>query len=95
MAILAWLFLRGAESIRIVRDPGAFVLRVDGPGYEREVHAFKDESEVGEFQRNYEARLLAEGWVLGASQERRSGRDRRVHTRGPDRRRNGEPTNPK
>jgi hypothetical protein len=79
MAILAWLFLRGSESIRIVRDPGAFVLRVDGPGYEREVHAFKDEAAVGEFQRSYES--------LGASQERRSGRDRRTDHRGPDRRR--------
>ena len=87
MAILAWLFLRGVESIRIVRDPGAFVLRVDGPGYEREVHAFKDEAEVAEFQRNYEARLVAEGWVLGASQERRTGRERRSDTRGTDRRR--------
>lgn len=87
MSVLAWLFLRGSESIRIERDPKAFVLRVEGPGYEREVHAFKDESEVGEFQRTYEARLLAEGWVLGASQERRSGRDRRAHPRGPDRRR--------
>jgi hypothetical protein len=87
MAILAWLFLRGEESVRIVRDPGAFVLRVDGPGYEREVHTFKDEAEVGEFQRNYEARLLAEGWMLGASQERRSGRERRSNNRGPDRRR--------
>ena len=87
MAILAWLFLRGSESIRVARDGGAFVLRVDGPGYEREVHAFKNEAEVAEFQRNYEARLLAEGWVLGASQERRSGRDRRADGRGPDRRR--------
>ena len=87
MAILAWLFLRGGESIRIVRDPSAFVLRIEGPGYEREVHAFKDEAAVGEFQRNYEARLQAEGWVLGASQERRSGRDRRGSSRGPDRRR--------
>ena len=87
MTVLAWLFVRGEESVRIVRDPKAFVLRVEGPGYEREVHAFKDEAEVGEFQRNYEARLLAEGWMLGASQERRSGRDRRADARGPDRRR--------
>jgi hypothetical protein len=89
MAILAWLFLRGAESVRIVRDAAAFVLRVEGPGYEREVHAFKDEAELGDFQRAYEARLLADGWVLGASQERRSGRDRRTNSRGPDRRRGG------
>jgi hypothetical protein len=87
MATLAWLFLRGTESIRIVRDPKAFVLRVDGPGYEREVHAFAGEVELGEFQRNYESRLVAEGWVLGASQERRSGRDRRSEPRGQDRRR--------
>jgi hypothetical protein len=88
MAILAWLFLRGTESIRIVRDPGVLVLRVEGPGYEREVHAFKDEAELGEFQRLHEARLVAEGWVLGASQERRSGRDRRGEPRGgSDRRR--------
>lgn len=87
MAILAWLFLRGSESIRIVRDPGAFVLRVDGPGYEREVHAFKDEGEISEFQRTYEARLLTDGWMLAASQERRSGRDRRSNKRGTDRRR--------
>ena len=87
MAILAWLFLRGDESIRIVRDPNAFVLRVAGPGYERSVHAFKNEDEVGEFQRNFEARLLAEGWILAASQERRSGRDRRQHPRSSERRR--------
>ena len=87
MAILAWLFVRGGESVRIVRDPGAFVIRIEGPGYEREVHAFKSETEIGEFQRNYESRLLAEGWVLGASQERRSGRDRRSDHRGSDRRR--------
>ena len=87
MSVLAWLFLRGAESIRIERDPKAFVLRIDGPGYEREVHAFKDEAEVAEFQRNYEARLMAEGWMLGASHERRSGRDRRTNSRGTDRRR--------
>jgi hypothetical protein len=87
MTVLAWLFVRGEESVRIVRDPGAFVLRVEGPGYEREVHAFKDEAEVGEFQRTYEARLLAEGWMLAASHERRSGRDRRGTSRGSDRRR--------
>jgi hypothetical protein len=87
MAILAWLFLRGEDSIRIVRDPGTYVLRVEGPGYEREVHAFKDEPELAEFQRNYEARLTSEGWMLGASQERRSGRDRRADPRGSDRRR--------
>jgi hypothetical protein len=86
MAILAWLFLRGTESIRIVRDPKAFVLRVEGPGYEREVHAFHTEAELSEFQGNFEARLLSEGWALGASQERRSGRDRRADPRGPDRR---------
>lgn len=87
MAILAWLFLRGEESIRIVRDPSAFVLKVEGPGYEREVHSFKNEAEVAEFQRKYEARLTGQGWVLGASQERRSGRDRRAAHRGSDRRR--------
>jgi len=86
MAILAWLFLRSEDSIRIVRDPGAFVLRIEGPGYEREVHAFKNEGEVATFQRNYEMRLTAEGWVLGASQERRSGRERRADARGSDRR---------
>ena len=86
MAILAWLFLRSEDSIRIVRDPGAFVLRIEGPGYEREVHAFKDEAEVAVFQRNYETRLTAEGWMLGASQERRSGRERRADARGSDRR---------
>ena len=87
MAILAWLFVRGEESVRIVRDPREFILRIEGPGYEREVHAFKSETEIGEFQRNYEARLVAEGWMLGASQERRSGRDRRSNPRGGDRRR--------
>lgn len=86
MAILAWLFLRGEESIRVLRDPGTLVLRVEGPGYERQVHAFKTEGEIGDFQQSYEARLQAEGWVLGASQERRSGRDRRANSRGPDRR---------
>ena len=87
MAILAWLFLRETDSIRIVRDPGGYVLRVEGPGYEREIHSFKNEAELAEFQRTYEARLQADGWMLGASQERRSGRDRRSNPRGADRRR--------
>ena len=87
MATLAWLFVRSGESIRILRDPGTFVLRVEGPGYNREVHSFKEEAELAEFQWAYEARLQADGWVLGASHERRSGRDRRANSRGPDRRR--------
>lgn len=86
MAVWAWLFFRGEESIRVVREPGAFVLRVEGPGYEREVHKFKSEAEVGEFQGDYEARLLADGWVLAASQERRAGREGSGAYSGPDRR---------
>jgi hypothetical protein len=91
MSILAWLFLRGDESIRIVRDPEVCALKIEGPGYEREIHAFKDEATLAEFQRDYEAGLASQGWLLGASQERRSGRDRRTENRGgPDRRRRTE-----
>jgi hypothetical protein len=88
MSVFAWLFLRGEQSIRLVREASGFVLRIEGPGYERQVHAFKDEAEVSEFQQEYENGLLSDGWVLGASQERRAGGDRRSENRGgPDRRR--------
>jgi hypothetical protein len=88
MAVLAWLFVRGGESVRLVREANARILRIEGPGYERQVHAFKDEAELSEFRQDYENQLLTDGWVIGASQERRSGRDRRDAPReGPDRRR--------
>ena len=87
MAVVAWLFLRGEESIRLVQEAHAPILRIEGPGYERQVHAFKDDAELSEFRQDYEGRLLMDGWVLGASQERRSGSDRRGESRGPDRRR--------
>lgn len=90
MAILAWLFVRGGESVRIVRDPNAFVLRVEGPGYAREVQSFTNERDIGEFQRAFEARLEHEGWALAAMHERRSGQDRRSEPRaGEDRRQPG------
>jgi hypothetical protein len=86
MSVLAWLFIRGGQSVRIVRDPGGPGLDVQGPGTEYRRHDFSSEDELLEFQRTFEQRLAADGWELRASHERR-GSDRRGDDAAPERRR--------
>jgi hypothetical protein len=84
----SWLFVRGGESIRIVR-PNGCVLIINGPGAAQERHDFGDEDEVQAYQMSIAEELAAVGWLLeGVDRERRSGQDRRGVRRGtPDRRR--------
>ena len=87
MGMLAWLFIRGEQSVRLVRPAEGRLLVVEGPGAERQRREFEDEASLLEFQRDLEERLASEGWELRATHERRSGRDRRAEPRGADRRR--------
>ena len=88
MTPASWLFVKGNDSIRIVRPEG-FGLIVLGPGPLRHVHDFKDEAEMQAYQMSVAEELSEQGWMLlGMDVERRSGRDRRGVARGtPNRRR--------
>ena len=87
----ASLFVRGLESIRLVRitrADGPSRLLVHGPGAARATHVHDDAIQCLWFQADIERGLLAEGYQLvrqGAG-ERRSGRERRTAPRGTDRR---------
>jgi len=87
MPRIAWLFLRGPDSVRIQRRSTHLVLEILGPGEAHQSHTLPDEDALIQFLVNYERKLLAEGWILQAYEDRRSGRDRRGAVRGPDRRR--------
>jgi len=87
----AWLFMRGSQSVRIIRvsqPAGAVRLVVNGPGMESLVQDMHDALECARHQSEIERRLVAQGFQLAhfVSAERRTGRDRRVVARGPDRR---------
>jgi hypothetical protein len=66
-----WLFVRGNESIRLMRPEAHCALRVNGPGARHEQYDFDREEDRTEFQRSLEAQLMAEGWVLESFSERR------------------------
>ena len=79
----SWLFVRGAESIRVVRHgQGIIVLSVHGPGPARAVYGFEDEARSQDFLANLEKSLLAARWSIERpNAERRSGSDRRTSPR--------------
>jgi hypothetical protein len=83
----SWLFVKGAESLRVVR-PTATALCVDGPGRSRAQYTFDGEEQIQAYQVELAERLSAAGWVLvGEDRERRDGSERRVTLRNtPDRR---------
>jgi len=91
MEVTAWLFVRGEQSVRIVRNRTQLELSIDGPGADRQRREFADEDALLQFQRSFEQRLTADGWELQSMHERRSGLDRRAVPRGPDRRRAADP----
>ena len=88
----AWLFSRGDQSVRVIRlaeqDRPARLI-VYGPG--RTTLSYEEGSFADTITRQtaIERWLLAEGYQLQRlpAGERRSGRDRRGASRGPDRRR--------
>lgn len=61
---LAWLFLRGTESIRVERDEAGPTLLVAGPGTERQHRVFRDHIELAVFEMEMERRLRSAGWEL-------------------------------
>jgi hypothetical protein len=76
----AWLFTKGAQSVRIVRAAtlaGEVHLHIHGPGATRESHTFHDVIECMQFQADYERRIVAQGFAL----ERFTGDRRSVERR--------------
>ena len=67
----SWLFVRNAESVRIVRRRD-FELSVSGPKWQRTVHRFRSELELSSYQADYEQRLVNEGFTFeGFRKDRR------------------------
>ena len=87
MHVPSWLFVKGAESIRVV-CPSPTVLAVSGPASARARHTFSDEAAVQAYQIELAEEFSSGGWVLrGENHERLSGRERRAARREvPDRR---------
>jgi hypothetical protein len=88
----ALLFTRGSESVRLVRmtrADGPSLLFVHGPGHLQTTHVLEDTIECLWCQSDVERQLQKDGFQLVplTSADRRSGHERRHHTRGADRRR--------
>ena len=88
----ASLFVRGGESVRLIRvtrADGPARLVVHGPGAEQVTHTLDSAVECLWFQVDIERRLVAQGFQLVPLRggDRRSGRERRTSSRGSDRRR--------
>jgi hypothetical protein len=90
--VMAWLFVRNDESIRMTRDSTVFVLLVCGPGSTEHSHHFDSEASLEEFRAWYEERLDSDGWTLKGAVERRVNADRSDVPSGLERRRGRPPT---
>jgi hypothetical protein len=81
----AWLFIKGAQSIRIVRAAtldGDVHLHIHGPGTTRESHTFHDVIDCMQYQADYERRIVAQGFVLERfTSDRRSAERRERNSR--------------
>lgn len=87
MAPASWLFVRGPQSIRIVR-PHGYALIVKGPGQSEQRNDFGSEDEVQAYQVSIAERLSEQGWILlGVDLDRRVTSDRRAADRGTSDRR--------
>jgi hypothetical protein len=86
-----WLFVRGPESVRLMRvatPEGRTRLLVYGPGNTQITHEFDDDSTCTTLQSELERQLVADGYSLEQFTDRRGDKDRRSVPRGtPDRRR--------
>lgn len=88
----AWLFIRGPQTVRIVRreqPDGRAELVVCGPARDEQTHTFSSMPECMHRQATIEAALMAEGFVLQTSSDRRRGPDRRRISRHERRRPDG------
>jgi hypothetical protein len=85
-----WLFVRGGESVRVIRastPEGRARLLIYGPGNTQATHEFQDAVTCTERESQLERELVADGFTLEQFSDRRSGLDRRTVPRGADRRR--------
>jgi len=85
-----WLFVRGAESVRVIRaatPEGRARLLIYGPGNTQATHEFHDGVACAQRESEIERELVADGFTLEQFTDRRSGLDRRSVPRGDDRRR--------
>jgi len=81
-----WLFVRGDESVRVIRaatPEGRARLLVYGPGNTHASHEFQDGATCAEREAEMERELVADGYVLEQFTDRRRGFDRRGAAR-PD-----------
>lgn len=86
-ARVAWLFVRGDETVRLNALDNGLSVAANGPGHERRIFKFGDEPTRAEFVRLYEHFLAGAGWVLQAFVERRSSNTPGQLPEGGDRRR--------
>jgi hypothetical protein len=79
----AWLFARENESVYMqVEQPGTeWRLLVLGPGRASASYSFFEPDGLVRFRESFERELLASGFRLQATAERRGGRDRRGRPR--------------
>jgi hypothetical protein len=85
-----WLFVRGAESVRMIRaatPEGRARLLIYGPGNTQSVLEFQDKMACSTAESDLEERLVKDGFTLNQFTDRRNGEERRITPRGPDRRR--------
>jgi hypothetical protein len=85
-----WLFVRGEESVRVIRaatPEGRARLLVYGPGNTHTTHEFQDAVTCTHRESELERELVNDGFTLEQFTDRRSGLDRRSAPRGGDRRR--------
>ena len=59
-----WLFVRGEESIRMIKVAETTTLMVYGPGPAQNSNQFDNEASLEEFRQSHEQRVLRSGWVL-------------------------------
>ena len=85
-----WLFTRGTESVKITRTAeagGAFSVEVSGPGPGTASYQCASRAECMRLQEKLDAELMAQGFQLNRTLDRRARPDRRRQPRGPGRRR--------
>jgi hypothetical protein len=91
-----WLFVRGEESVRVIRaatPEGRARLLVYGPGNRQATHEFQDGVTCTHMESELERQLVADGFTLEQFTDRRSGVERRGVARGSvDRRRDANDT---
>jgi len=79
-----WLFVRGDESVRVIRaatPEGRARLLVYGPGNTHASHEFHDGASCAAREAEMERALVADGFVLEQFTDRRRGFDRRSLSR--------------